>query len=345
MEIKNICICGGGGQCHALAPWFSLKGFNVTVLTRRPQKWEHDISLYYLNEAPKKAHIMAITDSPKEAVSDADLVLVTVPGYLNREELLKIKPYLKKDVYVGGVFSSNGFFFDALELLDDTTPIWGFQRVPYIGKVWEYGHSANITGIKTCHHIAMEHASEEQKNTLQKCLEHTLGQPVIMHQNYLEVALSNSNPLLHPARLYSLLGKWDFKSPIKNNPLFYEEWTDDASEYLIELDNELHNLIQRLPIAKDCLPSILKYYECSNPSALTRKLSSIEAFKGIRSPYIKTEEGWIPDKDSRYFSEDFNYGLNKYRELAHKNGVEVPLMDEIYHWEQELMKALSSNDQ
>ena len=82
-----------------------------------------------------------------------------------------------------------------------------------------------------------------------------------------------------------------------------------------------------------------------NPSALTRKLSSIEAFKGIRSPYIKTEEGWIPDKDSRYFSEDFNYGLNKYRELAHKNGVEVPLMDEIYHWEQELMKALSSNDQ
>ena len=40
-----------------------------------------------------------------------------------------------------------------------------------------------------------------------------------------------------------------------------------------------------------------------------------------------------------------NYGLNKYRELAHKNGVEVPLMDEIYHWEQELMKALSSNDQ
>ncbi len=94
MEIKNICICGGGGQCHALAPWFSLKGFNVTVLTRRPQKWEHDISLYYLNEAPKKAHIMAITDSPKEAVSDADLVLVTVPGYLNREELLKIKPYL-----------------------------------------------------------------------------------------------------------------------------------------------------------------------------------------------------------------------------------------------------------
>ena len=314
MEIKNICICGGGGQCHALAPWFSLKGFNVTVLTRRPQKWEHDISL-------------------KEAVSDADLVLVTVPGYLNREELLKIKPYLKKDVYVGGVFSSNGFFFDALELLDDTTPIWGFQRVPYIGKVWEYGHSA------------MEHASEEQKNTLQKCLEHTLGQPVIMHQNYLEVALSNSNPLLHPARLYSLLGKWDFKSPIKNNPLFYEEWTDDASEYLIELDNELHNLIQRLPIAKDCLPSILKYYECSNPSALTRKLSSIEAFKGIRSPYIKTEEGWIPDKDSRYFSEDFNYGLNKYRELAHKNGVEVPLMDEIYHWEQELMKALSSNDQ
>ena len=47
---------------------------------------------------------------------------------------------------------------------------------------------------------------------------------------------------------------------------------------------------------------------------------------------VQTAEGWIPDFDSRYFTEDFAVGLKYVRDLAKKYGVAVPTMDKIYTW-------------
>ena len=44
------------------------------------------------------------------------------------------------------------------------------------------------------------------------------------------------------------------------------------------------------------------------------------------------EGGYQPDFSSRYFREDFPYGLAIIHRLAHQHGVEVPHIDNVYEW-------------
>jgi hypothetical protein len=113
---------------------------------------------------------------------------------------------------------------------------------------------------------------------------------------------------------------------------FYEDWTVEASRLLIQMDEEFFRLLKVLPVREDFLPTILDYYESHDAESLTEKISSIQGFKGIVSPMTHTDEGWVPDYTSRYFTEDFPHGLKYIWELAHEHGVYVPFIDKVYQW-------------
>lgn len=331
-NIKTICICGGGGQCHAIAPWLTTKGYSVNILTSRPKEWDKDFFKYNTPEGISNIlQLGKVSDNPQDVIPDADVVILTVPGFSNEKELNKIKPFLKKGTFIGGVFSSNGFFFAATDILGDKYPLWGFQRVPFIGKVKEYGKEGNILAYKTEFVIAIENCNARQKEDFRKWIEDTFGQPTKLMEHFLEVTLSNSNPILHPSRIYTWLKDWD-GSILKHNPLFYEEWTDEASEIYINLDDDLHKLIKALPIDDNCLPYVLDYYNQVDAHSLTQKLRSIESFKNIRMPVVNIGGGYLPDFSSRYFMEDFQYGLHFVYELAKRYNVFTPTVDKVYLW-------------
>ena len=94
----------------------------------------------------------------------------------------------------------------------------------------------------------------------------------------------------------------------------------------------MFRLLDKLPVASDYLMPILPYYESSDAPSLTRKIRSISSFKGIATPMIQTEMGWQPDLSSRYFQEDFLYGLRYIHQEAHRQGVAVPMMDKVFEW-------------
>ncbi|MDE6696572.1 MAG: NAD/NADP octopine/nopaline dehydrogenase family protein, partial [Muribaculaceae bacterium] len=337
--IKTICICGGGGQCHAIAPCLTQKGLKVNILTSRPGEWNREHFKFNLPDGRSSEICLGdISNQPKDVIPEADVVILTVPGFSNQVELEKIKPFLKKGAYVGGVFCSNGFFVTALNVLGNEYTIWGFQRVPFIGKVKDYGKEGNLLAFKTEFVVAIENCSQEQKEFFRNWIEEYFGQPTKLKSHYLEVTLSNSNPLLHPARIYTWLKNWD-GAMLNTNPLFYEEWTDDASQAYIDLDADLHKLIHALPIDDDCLPYVLDYYEQTDAHSLTLKLRSIESFKNIRMPVVEVEKGgYMPDFSSRYFAEDFSYGLRFVYNLARNYNVETPMVDMVYHWGENLLK-------
>lgn len=47
---------------------------------------------------------------------------------------------------------------------------------------------------------------------------------------------------------------------------------------------------------------------------------------------IKVDDGWIADFSSRYFIEDFPYGLKYIWQLAHKYDISCPNIDKVYAW-------------
>ena len=230
--------------------------------------------------------------------------------------------------------SSTGFFFEALDTLDN--PLFGFQRVPFISRIKSYGSEANLMGFKNSLNIAVERY--DNKHGLIDFLQSLFNVPVSLLENYFEASFTNSNPILHTARLYSLFKDWHEGIFFERNIAFYEEWDNESSELLIKMDSEFFEVMSRLPVRKDYLPTLLDYYESHDAQSLTKKISSIQGFKGIMSPMTKVEQGWVPDLKSRYFTEDFPYGLRLIFEKAKEYGIPTPHIDKVFCWGSNLIK-------
>ena len=329
--MRGICICGGGSLGHVVAGYLAAtKPVKVNVLTQRPERWSREIVVDTPDGRVLHGGLNVVSSDPAEALSGVDVVLLCLPGFAIRDELIKIRPYLNKDTYVGSVFSSTGFFFEAMKLLGDDVPLWGFQRVPFIARTEEYGHSAHLLGYKSAHNIAVERCDD--KEGFRALIESLFDAPVTLLSNYYEASLTNSNPLLHTSRLYTMFGGENEGRVFPRMILFYEEWTVEAAQLLIDMDEEFFTILKYLPVSEGYLPRILDYYESHDAESLARKLSSIQGFKGITSPMKETAEGWVPDFASRYFTEDFPYGLRYIWELAHKLNIDVPNIDKVYNW-------------
>lgn len=158
--------------------------------------------------------------------------------------------------------------------------------------------------------------------------------------SHYEACLSNSNPLLHPSRLFTMWSEWRPGIVFPTVGMFYEEWTDEASEVYISMDRELHQLLDVLPVRPGCLPTVLEYYESTDVASLTRKLRSIKAFHGIKMPMREAGDGngYVPDLRSRYFTEDFPYGLDIIRATAQRHHISTPTMDRIHEWGEKMQR-------
>lgn len=338
--MKTICICGGGSLGHVVAGFLSARHhLKVNLLTNRPECWQHEILVHTPENSVLNGQIDTISEHPQKVIPTADVVLLCLPGFLIRESLEKIKPFLKSGAFVGSVFSSTGFFFEALNLLDEKNPLWGFQRVPFIARIQEYGKSACLLGYKDSYNIAVERTSDEEKKAFCHFVESVFERPVHLLSNYLEASITNSNPILHTARLYCLFHDWEKGKTYPEQIPFYATWSVESAELLVKMDEELFELLKVLPVSPNYLTPLLDYYESTDPVSLARKIASIPSFKPILSPMKQTENAWIPDFSSRYFTEDFPYGLRYIHQLAHEYHIKTSLIDKVYDWGIRMLKT------
>ena len=323
----KICICGGGSLGHVCAGVMaSQEGVELNILSGHPDRWNNRIVVTDGNGKEYVANISKVSSNPQEVIPCQDIILFCLPGYLIEKTLRDIKPYIG-DAIVGTVVSSTGFFFFAHYILGEKAKLFGFQRVPFISRVAEYGKSANLLGYKSSLAAVLENV--EDKLLFKKELERLFITPVTLLENFYEVALSNSNPILHTGRLYTMFHDRE-NEVFDHNILFYKEWTDEASQMLIDMDVEFFQLLKILNV--HCLPTVLDYYESTDAASLTRKIKSIPAFQTITSPMKQVDNGWLVDFESRYFTEDFPFGLRWIKELAEIKGVNTPNINIVYNW-------------
>lgn len=332
----NICICGGGSLGHVIAGVAASKGFNVSVLTRHPDQWKRTLSVEDCQGRTLSGTLAAVTDNPATVVPQADMVLLCLPGFAIEEELLRIRPFLQEGTCTGSVVCCTGFFFTACRVLGSDASLFGFQRAPFIARVHEYGQSAHLLGYKKELQIAT--MNNPQPAMLQEVLQEMLETPVRLLNHFLEASLTNSNPLLHPARLYSLFHTWDESQIYKEIPGFYSSWNDESSQLLIACDHEFHRILEALPVRIEPIPTLLSYYESHNAASLTRKIRSITAFKDIPTPMKETESGYVPDFASRYFTEDFPFGILIIKSMAEILHIDTPHIDKVLLWGQRMLE-------
>lgn len=336
----RITICGGGSLGHAcLGVLGSQPEVEVSLLTQHPAQWQNCVSVTDEKGNVYEGRISTVSVDPASVIPDADYVLLCLPGFLIRETMRQITPYLNPGTAVGSIVSSTGFFFFAHEELSEQTPLFGFQRTPYIARLKEYGVSANLLGYKSSVAIACEHFADVE--SFRSLVEELFRTKTILLESFYEAALTNSNPILHTGRLYTMWRQWD-GTPYPNCSYFYKEWTEEDAQCLIDMDAEFMQLLSCLPMNKKSIPTLLDYYEQHDAASLAAKLRSIPAFQSILSPMKQLEQGgWVPDLESRYFREDFPFGLRFIVELARQNNLSVPTMEKVFEWGMNLIDKKS----
>lgn len=328
----KICICGGGNLGHVTAGFFAAqKDLQVSLLTTKPERWSQYLEVVDVNGKTYKGKLEKISSEPKDVIPEADIILVCLPGFAIHDVLCNIAPNLNNKTWVGTVVSSTGFFFEAMKVLPKNQPLFGFQRVPFISRVINYGRVAELKGYKETLSVAVEQTDKREE--VRATLEKLFMTPTKLLDSYYEVSLSNSNPLLHTARLYTMWKDWQPGMDYDENPEFYCDWTIEAAQLLIDMDEEFQELLRKIGLKEGSIPSVLKYYESSDAVSLADKLHSIPAFKGISSPMIVNQFGkYEPDFSSRYFTEDFPYGMRFIVETAKAYNVNTPNIDKVYKW-------------
>ncbi|MCQ2073666.1 MAG: NAD/NADP octopine/nopaline dehydrogenase family protein [Bacteroidaceae bacterium] len=334
----EICICGGGNLAHVTGGYLASKDeYSVRLLTRHPEKWCVDGRPLIVEDPDGnrfRGNFSLVTPDAQTALDGAEIVLLCVPGFAIADELKKIREYVTSDMYIGSIVSSTGFFLMADELLGLDTRLFGLQRVPFIARVDEYGSKAMLLGYKPSITIATLHISEREY--LVSTLTAMFDVPVVLLDNYMKVTLSNSNPILHPSRLYGMFGSC--RETYDSEIMFYEDWDVRSSEILIECDREFRKVAESYDVGENDIPSLLTYYESSDAVSLTKKIHSISAFKGLRAPMIRLEsQKYVPDYENRYFTEDIPFGMLMVRAFAERQGITTEMIDTVISWAQNVM--------
>ncbi len=338
---KHITICGGGNLGHVCAGVLG-SIHHVSLLTTHPERWTNGVMVTAPGGKVYHGVLERVSSHAEEVIPQADIVLLCLPGFAIHDVLQQIMPHLRADTWVGTVVSSTGFFFEALELLPESQVLFGFQRVPFISRLTEYGSSAQLKGYKSSLSVAVEHCDDKEE--VRSTLEQLFSTPTLLLHSYYEVSLSNSNPLLHTARLYTMWHKWSAGTIYPCNPYFYADWTTEASSLLITMDEEFQRILRAIGLPTESIPPVLTYYESHDAESLTKKIRSIAAFQGILSPMKKIgEEGYVPDFTSRYFTEDFPYGMRFIVETAARFHIGIPTIERVYAWGSQATKYVFSD--
>lgn len=332
-ERLKVCIIGGGHIGTLIAGDLgSRKDMSIRVLTSKPCCWGDEVRVYDAdNMIEHTGRVDIVSDDPRDVIVDANVIISTLPSHVFPAAFPKIEPFVRPGSWVGVVPGNGGIEFYCRDLVQRGCVVFGLQRVHGIARIRNYGESVYDLGKKQSLYVAAFPTDKTEEVRI--VVENMLGIGCYSLPNYLNVTLAPSNAVLHTTRLYSMFHSYDEGMYWDRPTYFYQEWTDEASALLIACDEEMQELCRGI-IGLDLsgVRSLKEYYESMTPAMMTTKLRSIKAFRGIETPMVETERGFAPDFGSRYFVEDFPYGLCIVKAFCDLADIDTPTIDEVLMW-------------
>ena len=341
-KIMKTTIVGGGNIGTQFAVHCAEKKHEVTVYTSTPGIYQKHLNT--VDEDGNTSHegdIAGATDNPEVAFRNADFIMVTLPSTMMRTAADLIYDHTDSHPIIGVVPGNGGSECAFRKCIERGNTFFGLERVPAIARLVKKGATVKSTGYRDELHVASIPASKSEMccELIQGIFDmHTKSIP-----NFLNLTMTPSNPILHTTRLRTLFK--DYKPGVVyiNMPLFYEEWDDASSELLIACDEEVQEICRALPEYQlEYVKSLRAHYESPTVEAMTKKISSIAAFKGLTTPTVEVEGGVIPDLHSRYFTADFSYGLTILKQVADLAGVSTPNIVATMQWYKDI--AIEHNE-
>lgn len=328
----NVTIVGGGNMGMCLAGVISrLKKYDVTILASHPEQFEDAIRV--IEDEAQLSYMsgkIIATDKLDDAIKKADFIYCTYPAFLRSAFIEKAEQYIKPSATIGFIPAYGGAEFFCKKMIKKGVTFFGLQKPPYICRTKERGKIADLMSKKK--ELLLATLPNEKAKETAMLLQDMLGIKTEVMPNYMNVTLLPGNPLLHTSGSYCYLKDYKKGDTYPQQIYYYQSWNDECSRIICAFSDEMMNICDRIPIDLSGVQSIQTYYESPTPQALTRKFHSIPSFQPLVLPMIQTEDGFIPDFDSRYFTEDIPYGVCTIKALAEIVDVPTPTADKILSW-------------
>ncbi len=328
----NVTIMGAGNQGVYLAVLLSSNGYNVKLYTNKNYGDKIFKLIDIEGEKELTVDTIKVVSNIENAIKYSEYIFITYPMFLRRDKVKEIKKYIKNNSNI--VFVPNGVGSELLynDIKEKNIRFIGLERVPAICRLKEDNCVVAMSRKKS-----VLISSIPKNDTIQEELEKMLSTTIEYNPIYLATSFTSSNPILHPSRIYNLF-KWCDKTTVfDENIKFYASWNDDSSKTLINCDDEMRKVLCSITNNKYNKIPVTEHYDSVDFRTLTKKIRSIESFKNIYAPLKKIDNHYTIDLNSRYFKEDFEYGLCTYKGYALLCGVKTPHIDNIIYWYQNLI--------
>lgn len=328
----NITVIGGGNVGTQLAVHCAASGHNVIIYTSKPQLFSKHLKITdRIGNTLLSAEIQGAVNDLSAAMRSADMVIVTLPAFCMDDIAQKMEKYIRKGMIILLVPGTGGSEFAFDRCRNKGAVICGLQRVPSVARLAEYGRNVCAEGYRSCLYLAS--LSAEKTDEVCRIIQNILSIECRPLPDYLNLTLTPSNPVLHTSRLRTIFKDCMKKDGYSSLPLFYEEWSDESSELLFKMDDEVQQICQKLQkFDLSYVRSLKEHYESKTPGELTKKIRSISGFKGLPTPSVEHDGLFFPDFSSRYFTADFPYGLAVLIQIAELYNIEIPNMKSTMEW-------------
>ncbi len=303
----------------------------VSLFTRHPERFRDSIICNDVEGGfSYSIRPDCVSGDPEKAAGNADIVYVALPHFAVKDAFKDFAPYVSDNAFVGVLPGGGGceFFFN--DFFDEKKTLFGFQRVPFIARVRRYGEETDLKSWKPFSVVGTLHRNrlDEACERIESC-----GLKTKKASNYLEIALTPTNPILHTSRMYEIFGGKRIDDAFDEKQKFYVGWSDKASKTLFAMDEELHCLLDAIQeIDTSAIKKLSEHYESPTISAMTEKINNIPSFQSIFSPMKEKDGKYYADTESRMFTEDFPWGLLVFRSYFDFFNISAPMMDKVLTW-------------
>jgi opine dehydrogenase len=229
----------------------------VNVFTRQPDKWSHTLKVdtagsSWAARGTITGQLNVITSDPAAAVAGSDVIIIAAPANAHPPLLQAIAPYIDDGAAVGALFAQGGFDWAVSHALGEQhmariSTVFGLQNIPWICKITTYGSAARIIGPKRCLYVAAYPV--EHRDSVARRVEAMFDIPCSTLPNFLNLTLTPSNQIIHPARYYGIFRDWDGKRSYSKAEMdarkgmtLYDNFDEFSAETLAAIDNELQQV-------------------------------------------------------------------------------------------------------
>lgn len=322
MKLPSFAVIGAGNGGQAMAAHLSLMGFSVNLYNRTYEKLIQILNnggIYLEGPINGFGEINKITDDIEEAISNVDIIMVTIPASGHSDIAYEMLPYLKSGQIIvlnpGRTFGAIEFYNIIIKRNDIDVTI--SETDTFIYACRSNNGVAKIYRIKDV--VSLAAIPSWRTNYVVNLLNLAYTQ-IIPAENVLVTSLNNIGSIFHPTP--TLLNSARIETTDGNFQYYLEGISPSVAKILERIDKERIAVAHALGVNAVTALDWLKETYGSHGDNLYEAIQDTDAYRGLSAP--KTLE-------CRYIFEDVPMSLVPISSIGKQLGIPTHTIDSVIH--------------